>query len=151
VTTYLVTAYRWGNSNDHQYQVYAGPDRTKAEALAVEERAGRVGKYDCAVYEFNEDGTEYKQVAWFPSYDKDSSGAKINWRIEMFEKLGHFVDRYADGSCLLPDPDKQGFLTFAEVTPDPLVVAEVKRVREIHQRLEELSAKRTADTSSGAP
>jgi hypothetical protein len=92
MSIYLVTAYRWGSTNDHQYQVYAGADRTKADALAALEVSERGGKYDCAVYEFNEDGTEYKLASYHAAYDQTEP--RHNWRIDMFEELGHFMHAY---------------------------------------------------------
>lgn len=144
---YLVTAYRWGSSNEHQYQVYCGPDRTKADALASDEVTGRGGKYDCAVYEFNEDGTEYKQVSYFPARD-DQSEPRRNWRIDMFERLGHFMDDWFDGQVLLPKQDNPGVLHYVKVDVPELVKFEVQRERERFQTLADLDAKRLAERAS---
>lgn len=135
MSIYLVTAYRCGNTNEHQYQVYCGPDRTKAIALAKSEREDRGGKYDCAVYEFDGDGTDYNLIEYFASYGEQTK-PKRNWRIDYYKQLGQFMDDYADGRCLLPNSDRPGTLIYTPVTPDSLVVVEVKRKREWLDRLQ---------------
>jgi hypothetical protein len=101
---YLVTAYRWGWLNGHQYQAYCGPDKTKALALAQAETQDRGGKYGCAVYEWNEDGIECRRIAYFGAMMEQEKEPFHNWRIDYFEKLGHILDRYATGNMLLPIP-----------------------------------------------
>lgn len=146
---YLVTAYRWGSTNDHQYNVYCGPDRTKADALASDEVTGRGGKYDCAVYEFNDDGTEYKQVAYFPAGGgEQQTEPKRNWRIDMFERLGHFMDDWFDGEVLLPKRDDPGHLHYVKVDVPELVRFEVQRERERCEQLQAYSDKRAAERAA---
>lgn len=123
--TYLVTAYRRGWTNYHQYQVYAGPDKDRAETLAEEEVNGRGGKYSCAVYEFDDTGEESEMVAYLPSGDENKPSH--NWRIDMFERLGHELHRYAEGTMYVPNPDRKGCLKPVPVTPDQWAVDAVQK------------------------
>ena len=144
MSTYLVTAYRWGNANGHQYQVYAGTDLTKASALAHQEREERGGKYDCAVYEFNEDGTDYKLIEWVPSYG-DTNGPMHNFRIDYFESLGHILDDYVEGRAWMPNPEEPGFLTMQKVDPPPQFVLDaVKRKKDFYDAMEKAQEERNA-------
>lgn len=148
---YLVTAYRWGWTNGHQYQVYCGPDRTKALALAQNENEDRGGKYGCAVYEWNEDGTECKRIAYFGATMCDENEPFHNWRIDYFEKLGHVLEGYGEGNMLLPDPARKGILKFTEVEKPPqFVLDEIKRARDFRDTMIRLHAeKRPQDAVSG--
>jgi hypothetical protein len=106
-TIYLVAAYRWGETNNHWYYVYAGMDRTKAFALAQAEREDRGGKYGVTVWEFTQDGIDYKNVGHFPSSaeDRDTSEPHYNHGIDYLQRLGHFLNDCAAGKALLPDPN----------------------------------------------
>jgi hypothetical protein len=48
---YVVTAYRWGDLNEHSYVVTATLKKHRAIALAEEEQSRRGGKYECRVLE----------------------------------------------------------------------------------------------------
>lgn len=145
--SYLVTAYRWGCTNEHAYHVYGGADRTKALAIANAECADRGGKYGCVVWEFDEDGTNYKAIAYYgSSADKDEAeGPHHNHRIDFFERLGMFVNEAAGGKALLPDPNEPKRLIYTEVAPLPdYLQAEIARQRALMQFWE---SKFTAPTS----
>lgn len=127
---YLVTAYRWGWLNGHQYQVYCGPDHTKALALAQNETEDRGGKYGCAVYEWNEDGTDYKRVAYFGASMEHETEPFHNWRIDYFERLGHTLDEYANGKVWGPTGEGTT-LKREDIEPPPqCILNEVQRAKE---------------------
>lgn len=134
---YTVNAYRWGSLNTHGYPVYVGTDKTKAFALAQSECESRGGKYACDVCEWNADGTNFQQIAYFRSMmeEDDSTGPIHNHRIDYYEHLGHFLDDYADGAVWTPGvPDGNGhrFLTRQEVPALPQVMrGEVERQRKL--------------------
>lgn len=129
---YLVTAYRWGWLNGHQYQVYCGTDRTKALALAQNEQQDRGGKYGCAVYEWDADGTEFKRIAYFGGSMEGEDEPFHNWRINYFEALGHTLDAYADGRVYVPHDDgTMKTLKSVVIEPPPeRVLNEIKRHKE---------------------
>lgn len=99
---YVAIAHRWGWMNGHWYHVYAGPDQTKALALAQNVQEDRGGKYGCAVMQFDGDGTDYKRIAYFPSMHGEEKPYH-NYRIDMFESLGHVMHDFARGTVYLPD------------------------------------------------
>lgn len=141
MTIYLVTAYRWGASNRHQYQVYAGIDKTKALALARAEVADRGGKYDCVVYEFTADGVDYKPAAYFAAYadNEGRTDAKHDHFRDYLERLGHFMADAASGKALLPMPDDPTRLTYQEIECPQVFKTEVARQRktlDLYQRVE---------------
>lgn len=146
---FLVVAYRWGWTNAHQYPVYVGTDRTKAHALAQVETEDRGGKYGCAVYEFNADGTEYERTAYFSSiYDEDTPHR--NYRIDMFESLGHRFAEFAEGKVMLPDPDNPGRLKDTEVEVPEWVKDEVTRRQRICDLMTKAQDDRAASSKEGA-
>lgn len=120
MTLYLVIAYRWGNTNNHWYIVYCGDDHGKAVALADHERQGRGGKYGVGVYEITERGEGMELKEYYPSGDEEEPFT--NWRIEMIERLGHELLRYAEGTVHVPDPERPGFLKLERVEPIPMLV-----------------------------
>ena len=129
---YLVTAYRWGCTNEHAYHVYAGTDRTKALALARAENADRGGKYATVVWEFDDDGTDYKPIAYNGSSMCLDNAVipRHNHRIDYYERIGQFVHEAASGKALLPDPKNAERLLYQEVTPLPdYVLTEIERQR----------------------
>lgn len=134
---YLVTAYRWGWINAHQYPVYCGADHTKAVALARAENATRGGKYGCAVYEWDADGTEAKLTEYFGSSMSEEHKPFHNWRICYFERLGNLLDRYADGKMWLPVGDGTVKLTAVPPPPD-FVLEQIKHERDLTDRLIEM-------------
>lgn len=114
---YLATAYRWGETNNHWYYVYAGTDRTKAMALAQVERDDRGGKYAVAVWEFTQDGCDYRLAGYFPSSAEQAETTEPSYshHIDYYQRLGHFLHECATGKALLPDPEKSGQLTYQDV------------------------------------
>lgn len=139
---YLVVAYRWGESNNHQYFVYCGEDETKAVAMATAEVGDRGGKYDCAVYLTQEYGTAFKLHGYIAARD-DATKPTHNWRLDMFETLGHICDRYADGQVSVLAADGK-HLTHETVEPEPRLLSEVQRVRSMYRTLDKFEAERTA-------
>ena len=143
---YLVTAYRWGWLNGHQYQVYCGTDREKAIHLAQDEQEGRGGKYGCAVYEWNEQGAQCKRIAYYGAMMNAEEAPFHNWRIDYFQQLGHILESYTEGKMLLPNPDRPGFLIYADVPKPPqFVLDEVQRAREHYDTMARLDP-RVPDT-----
>lgn len=69
---YVVTAYRWGTLNNHNYIVTATADRAEAIATAKDECDGRGLKYGVEVLEYPGE----QRVAYFPSNGeaKDATG-----------------------------------------------------------------------------
>lgn len=49
--TYVVTAYRWGDTERHSYVVDVAPSLEAAKASAAEEEERRGGKYSCGIVE----------------------------------------------------------------------------------------------------
>lgn len=143
--SFLVTAYRWGCTNEHAYHVYGGPDRTKALAMAGSENADRGGKYACVVWEFDGDGTDYRAIAYFHS-SACADEAVIphhNHRIDYFERIGQFVHEAMSGKALQPDPTNEKRLTYQEVGPLPdYLQAEVTRQRGYLKMWEDADTKR---------
>jgi hypothetical protein len=133
LVSYLVTAYRWGCTNEHAYHVYCGADRTKALALARAENADRGGKYAAVVWEFDADGTEQRAIAYFHSSlcPENAVIPHHNHKIDYFERIGQFVDEAMSGKALLPDPANEKYLTYQEVAPLPdFLRAQVERQRQ---------------------
>lgn len=127
---YLVIAFRWGWTNNHWYIVYGGSDRAKACAMAKSERDNRAGKYGCVAYEFNAEGTDCSAIAYEASLYAEPE-AEHNERIEYFRRLGHFMDGYANGNVLLPDPLNPGQMRYTDVEAPQVVKDEVGRQRKI--------------------
>jgi hypothetical protein len=117
VPIYLAVAYRWGETNNHWYYVYAGLDMTKALALAENESNHRGGKYAVCVWQFTPDGCDYKIVGYFASSQEDegTNEPEHSWYIDYIQRLGHFLHDCASGSTLLPDPEDPKRLTFQSV------------------------------------
>lgn len=147
---YLVTAYRWGWLNGHQYQVYCGADRIKAIALARNEQNYRGGKYGCAVYEWNADGTECKCINYFGAIMHQEEAPFHNWRLDYFEKLGHVLDSYGSGKMLLPDPQQPGRLKYIDVEKPPqYVLDEIARAQKFCDVMLKAQAERSAASATG--
>lgn len=53
---FIVTAYRWGNKENHSYVVGAFGDKESAINQAIIEKEFRGGKYDCEVISMNLNG-----------------------------------------------------------------------------------------------
>jgi hypothetical protein len=143
--TYLVTAYRWGCTNEHAYHVYAGLDRTKAIAMAHSENEGRGGKYGVVIWEFDGDGVDYKAIGYFGSSMEDETikGPHHNHRIDYFERIGQFLDSASRGQALMPDPKRPNTVKYQDVPPLPdYLQNEVVRQREFLKVWEHADAKR---------
>jgi len=119
---FLVIAYRWGWTNAHHYHVYAGPDETKARALATAEAHDRGGKYGCAVLRFDADGTDSERIAYEPSTYGETA-PHHNHRIDMFQSLGHSLHHLAHGRRYAREGNR---LIPQAVEPPEWVVAEVE-------------------------
>ena len=149
--SFLVTAYRWGCTNEHAYHVYGGPDRTKALAMARAENADRGGKYACVVWEFDSDGTDYRPIAYYGSSCCPDSAVvpHHNHRIDYFERVGQFVHEAMSGKALLPDPANEKHMTYQEVAALPdYLQAEVLRQRGYLKIWEEADTKRATQPNS---
>ena len=132
VPFFLVTAYRWGCTNEHAYHIYGGPDRTKALAMARAENADRGGKYATVVWEFDGDGTDYRNIAYFQSSAEAEqyTGPHHNHRIDFYERVGQFLNEAATGTALLPDPKNERHMTYQAVGPLPdFLLSELERQR----------------------
>lgn len=138
MSTYIVTAYRWGNTNNHQYHVYAGDDHGKASAMAENERNGRGGKYGVAVYQATEHGESIELLEYFGSMGEKEP--THNWRIDYLETLGHVLDDLINGDLSIPnaEPDERGITGMhrVELPVDPLLRAEVERHRSRYESME---------------
>lgn len=136
---YLVTAYRWGWANRHQYQVYCGRDKTKACALARAEVADRGGKYDCVVYEFTADGVDYKPIDYYAAYptNEGRTDAEHDHYRDYLERLGHFMHDAASGKALLPSSEDPSRLLYQPIECPQVFATEVarqKKALELYQR-----------------
>jgi hypothetical protein len=73
---YVVTAYRWGDRNNHSYVLGAFNKITKAVKCADSHAQYRGGKYACVVDEvvlnsFNDDSDEYSKEVYRAKSYKD--------------------------------------------------------------------------------
>lgn len=145
---YLVTAYRWGYLNGHQYYVYCGLDKDKAVELADKEADDRGGKYGCAVWEFNAEGEDYVLVHHAPSTYREVRPIH-NDRLDMFERLGHVLYNFSRGNVSLPDPNSpvKGAMKPVKVDPPQWVIDEVKRAEEFAEGM--AKARAAAITNKG--
>lgn len=85
---YLVTAYRWGWTNNGCYHVGCWTDLDTAIAFADKECADRGGKYGVEVVQFS--GESESSVHYQPSsYGEETP--HFNERIELFERFGNVV------------------------------------------------------------
>jgi hypothetical protein len=109
--TFLAMAYRWGDLNEHHYVIYVGADEQKAVACAQAEENDRGGKYGCVVWGYADAGAEQavRKVAWFPGTRGGKGGPAMNYRLEMYQTLGHAFHDYAKGTIWLPEdsPDRE--------------------------------------------
>ncbi len=126
---YIVTAHRWGWLNAPMYHVWAGHDRSTAEALARGEVIGRGDKVGCQVLECTKEAGEmrFKRVAYFPSTYHEQAPHYSPY-IAMHQHLGQFVrDAVLHGSVWIPDPANPRYATTLKVEPPPWLVDEVTR------------------------
>lgn len=142
--TYLVSAHRWGEKNNHWYHVYAGLDRTKAVALARAEQADRGGKYACVVWEFDNDGTDERVIAYFHSSQcpQECMTPRHNHRTDFLQTLGGLLNDAAGGKCLQPTLADPNRLTYQPVSiPDCLkeAVACQRRLLRMKEEMQQKS------------
>lgn len=106
--TFLAMAYRWGYTNNHHYIIYCGMDEQKAVACAQAECNDRGGKYGCVVWGYKDAGPEQevRKVAYFRSMaETEAKGPQHNYRLDMFQTLGHAFYDFAQGTIYLPEDD----------------------------------------------
>lgn len=156
--TFLAMAYRWGYLNNHHYIIYCGTDEQKAVALAQAECADRGGKYGCIVWGYKDAGPEQevRKVAYFRSMaESESKGPMHNYRIDMFQTLGHAFYDYAKGTAYLPEDspdlkDKDGKpMTISKpykVEPPQWVIERVLREQKFCDAISKHQAKHDAQT-----
>lgn len=102
---YYVVAYRWGNSNGHQYVVSVGCELGKVILDASREQFERGGKYGIAVYEHGSD----EMLNYFPSC-KGESRPTFNPRIYAIDMIGTDVMcAVSSGTIFVPDPERPGY------------------------------------------
>lgn len=139
--TYVAIAYRWGWTNNSWYLIYAGPDKTKAVALASQECSDRGGKYGCEVIQTGEDGTSENFVAYFPSIYGESR-CHVNHKIQMFSNIGHRAADAADGLIYVQNEDeKVGILRPAPVEPPKWLKEIVEKEEAMCKTLQSISDK----------
>ena len=88
MSIYLVTAYCWGHTNDHNYLVHVTHDEGEACAIAKETCEDRAGRYGVQV--MRHDGSEQVQVAYFPSRCKEQR-PEHNHYLDMLSSIGSRV------------------------------------------------------------
>lgn len=69
MNVFIVTAWRWGNPEDHHYSLGAFTDFDKAKEVANSHKAFRGGKYECVVEEcqmdhFDNDDEDYTKEVY---------------------------------------------------------------------------------------
>ena len=133
--TYLVTAYRWGWTNAHQYIVYCGPDADRADELAERECAERGGKYGVIVQEW--DGEDGRADAYYPS-SYGELAPYHNYRIDYIETLGHMMEDYVGGTLMIsvPHSDFDSVLKRVEIEPDPRLVERAESRKKFYDALQ---------------
>jgi len=127
---YLAIAYRWGDTNGHQYVVSIHSEEDVVLAAAEEECQDRGGKYGVAVFQWTGNIESAKQVAYFNSLQEeaDAPGPMLNWRKEAFQNLGITTfDAHSTGKAHLPDPQDPGRLIRTEAELPQWLQDEVDR------------------------
>ncbi len=133
---YIVICYRWGCTNDHWYWLYAGPDEVKACAMAESEQHGRGGKYGCAVYVTNDAGDEWTLHQYNGGSRDGESEPTHNYNLDMYERLGHVLAQYCNGSLSVPKEATPNELMRVEVKPDPQLVEQFERISIMHAKMQ---------------
>ena len=137
--TYVTIAYMWGQTNGHQYRVYAGPQRETAIAHATAEQSDRGGKYGCAVYEYTENGTKETLIHYCGASMHGEDAPFHNHRLDMFSTLGHKFARFAEGFEYHTEPENFGGKTAMVVRERPVKPPQwVKDVYEREQKQAEM-------------
>jgi len=103
MNTFLVMAYRWGFSNDHQYIVGAWPCVSVAAEHAEQEVANRGGKYCCAVYRI--EGGDQTLVYYKDPHSETAVKPHPCSRILLREQLGFAVTRAIDNGDPIPEQE----------------------------------------------
>ena len=91
--TFLVKAFRYGWHNEHQYDVYCGPDKKTAFGLAEEEIQELNGRYGMMVIEYDESGEHHVNVEYYPSCRGEPS-LQHNWFDEKRIDVQNLLDKF---------------------------------------------------------
>lgn len=100
-TCYVVTAYRWGQTNNHQYVCFVGTDRSLALQAGHEESDGRGRKYGVEVVAWPAEET----CAYFPS---DAEARDARGPVESAERIAEqrlgsrVLQAFRDGTRMAP-------------------------------------------------
>lgn len=103
-TCYVVTAYRWGQTNNHQYVCFVGTDRALALQAGHEECQGRGLKYGVEVVAW----PAQEPCAYFPSSaeERDARGPVESAERIAEERLGSRVlQAFREGTRFAPGGD----------------------------------------------
>jgi len=133
MTSYVVMAYRWGNTNEHSFPVHAGQDKEAALEAAEDYPSYRGGKYGCEVLEFAAPDDEGARIAYFSSMVGEKEPA-ISWLKYQLEHLGHVMwTAQRDKQVWLPEKAEDGdyeILKPHPIDPPQWLVDEVTRAME---------------------
>jgi hypothetical protein len=142
---YFVVAYRWGCTNEHWYFVYAGVDQVKAVTMAENEAQDRGGKYGCAVFEFDESGTDYQMIFYAPSMNEaQTAKAPIHeHRHDYYIRLGMMFEQACEGAVYVPDGETQNGMKHTLVTVPQLLKDERLRQLELMHKMAEADTRVT--------
>lgn len=99
--TYVVTAYRWGDTERHSYVVDVAPSLEAAKASAAEEEERRGGKYSCGIVEMAAKGAWRTVVE--PEQNPDICRPGAARRDDLGEALLWLYA--AEHNAHTPDPD----------------------------------------------
>ncbi len=140
---YIVTAYRWGYTNAHQYIVGVYNNSERAIKMADEEAEGRGGKYGCEVEDF--EGEKRESIYYTPSIYGEEK-ASHNYRIDMFEKLGHLLYERADGRARYVTNDN--FVKWKKIKPAKWIKEAVKKEEEFSTQMNKMMEEIPKKTSN---
>lgn len=111
--TYVVSAFRYGYANHHQYCVASTNSLKLARATAQKESAFRAGKYAIIITKFK-DGKGVKDICYIPSGLKEDKlrfdAAEFAWRNLFGAELYTALHANADKVANLKIPTKMGAL-----------------------------------------
>lgn len=85
-TFFVVTAYRWGWTNNHSFVVHVGDDEEAACNAAIAENTTSGGKYGCEVLQYPEEAS-----VLYRSSSRGEDRPYYNHRIALFEDVGREV------------------------------------------------------------
>lgn len=135
IHTYLVTAYRWGWSNGHNYIVYCGTSYRDAEDSAEKECDDRGGKYGVQVSEWC--GEEHIADHGYYSSLYGEKHLTRNWKLDYINSLGHMMGEYVNGYVSEKTDDNR--LAYVSIQPDPRIVSRVNQYKEQYEKLQEMT------------